>query len=197
MFSIAVTGGIASGKSLFGKMLAEQGADVMDADDIVRRLHRSGGRGASLVASAFGDTFLLPDGGTDRVRLAACVFEDAAARRHLETLLHPLVRDALLSWKQTSGTTPIKIAQIPLLFESGWEGDWDLTVTLEAPRDLRVARLLARGLSRAEAEQRISAQMTSAKRAERADVVITNGAGIAELEQAARRLMHHVENPKS
>lgn len=193
MFSIAVTGGIASGKSLFGKMLSSLGADVVDTDEMVRQLHSPGGKGALLVASAFGNNFLLPDGGTDCAQLAQCVFSDPTARRCLEDLLHPLVRERLLSWKETSWVSPIKVALIPLLFEVEWQRDWDLTVTIETPADLRLARLVDRGLSEAAAKKRISAQMTSVQRAEKADIVIYNHAGVDELEQAARRLMHYVE----
>lgn len=197
MFSIAVTGGIASGKSLFGKMLSSLGADVADADEMVRQLHASGGKGASRVASAFGNEFLLPNGGTDCSRLASYVFSDLAARRRLEDLLHPLVREMLFFWKNTSAANPIKVALIPLLFESEWQEDWDLTVTIETPTDLRLARLIDRGLSEAAAKQRISAQMTREQRAEKADIIIYNHAGIAELEQAAQRFMHYVENKQT
>jgi len=196
MFSIAVTGGIASGKSLFGKMLSSLGADVADADDLVRQLHSPGGKGASLVASAFGNGFLLPDGGTDCSRLAACVFDDQVARRRLEDLLHPLVREMLLSWKNAYVAKPIKIALIPLLFEVGWQGDWDLTVDIEIPADLRLVRLRSRGLSEEAARQRILAQMTSAQRAEKADIVIYNHASMAELEHAARRMMQYAEKKR-
>ena len=197
MVSIAVTGGIASGKSLFGKMLSSLGADVADADDMVRQLHAPGGKGASRVASAFGNNFLLPSGGTDCSQLASCVFSDRVARRRLEDLLHPLVREMLLSWKNTSLAKPIKIALIPLLFECEWQGDWDLTVDIEIPADVRLVRLRSRGLSEEAARQRILAQMTSAQRTEKADIVIYNHASIAELENAARRLMQYAEKKRT
>jgi len=193
MFSIAVTGGIASGKSLFGSMLSNLGADVADADEIVRKLHRPGGRGALLVASAFGSKYLLQDGSTDRASLGNLVFGDASARRRLDDLLHPMVRDELLSWKDRPAASPIKVAQIPLLFEKGWESDWDLTVDVEAPERARLERLLSRGLSHKQSVNRIYAQMTSANRAEKADIVIYNDATVAELEKAARRLMQYLE----
>ncbi len=193
MFSIAVTGGIASGNSLFGSLLSNLGADVADADEIVRALHRPGGRGALLVASAFGSNYLLQDGSTDRTSLGNLIFSDASARQRLAELLHPLVRDELLSWKDRPSASSVKVAQIPLLFEKGWESDWDLTIDVEALERVRMERLLSRGLSEAQAFSRINAQMTSAKRIGKADIVIHNDATVAELEKAATRLIHYLE----
>ena len=194
MFSIALTGGIASGKSHFAGLLAKLGADVADADEVVRSLHRPGGKGAEAVAAFFGRSYLLPDGGTDRERLGELVFADAAARRQLENLLHPLVRSHLLAWRDAPSASPIKIAQIPLLFEAGWQGDWRLSATLEAPPESRVDRLMARGLTREQARNRIAAQTTDAERAALADVVIRNMASLDELETAATIFFHKLEN---
>lgn len=194
MISIAVTGGIACGKSLFGQMLRDLGADVVDADEIVRSLHRPGGKGAELVASNFGGAYLLPDGGTDREHLGSLVFSDASARRRLNDLLHPMIRNELLAWKERPSATPFKVAQIALLFEEGWDGDWDLSVSIESPEQVRYSRLLARGMSPEQARNRIAAQMTSAQRAEKADIVIQNDATVAELQLAARRLFLQMEN---
>lgn len=194
MFTIALTGGIASGKSHFAGLLSKLGADVADADEIVRTLHRPGGSGASAVASVFGQSYLLADGGTDRVRLGELVFADADARKRLEQRLHPLVRRHLLAWRDAPSASPIKVAQIPLLFEAGWQGDWHLSVTLEAPLELRVARLMARGISREQARNRIAAQTTDAVRAAQADVVIRNMASLDELETAAEIFYHKLES---
>ena len=194
MFSIALTGGIASGKSHFAGLLSTLGAEVADADEIVRSLHRPGGSGADAVASVFGRSYLLADGGTDRARLGELVFADADARRRLEQRLHPLVRSHLLAWRDSPSAAPFKIAQIPLLFESGWQGDWDLSATLEAPLESRVARLVARGLSREKALNRIAAQTTDAARAAQADVVVRNMASLAELETAASIFFHQMES---
>lgn len=194
MFSIALTGGIASGKSHFAGLLSRLGADVADADEIVRSLHRPGGDGADAVASVFGRSYLLADGGTDRARLGELVFADADARRRLEQRLHPLVRSHLLAWRDSPSAAPIKVAQIPLLFEAGWQGDWRLSATLEAPLEFRVARLVARGLAREQALNRIAAQTTDAARAAQADVVIRNMASLDELEAAATIFFHKLEN---
>ena len=194
MLSIALTGGIASGKSRFAGLLSQLGADVADADEVVRSLHRPGGKGAEVVASIFGRSFLLPDGGTDRARLGELVFADDDARKRLEQALHPLVRSHLSAWRDTASVSPIKVAQIPLLFEAGWVDDWDLAVTIEAPLAFRLARLAERGLSREQALNRIGAQMDDAARAAQADVVIRNTGSLEELEATATIFYHTLES---
>lgn len=189
MICIALTGGIACGKSLFGRFLSDLGAETADADDVVRALHAPGGKAAQAVLETFGGEYVLPDGSTDRKKLAALVFVDPAARRRLEAAVHPLVRAELLAWRDAEPRPAVRVAQIPLLFESGWRGDWDLAVTVEtASLETRVARIAARGVSREEALARIAAQKTSAEREALADVVVRNDGGPGELREAAVRL---------
>ena len=194
MICLALTGGIACGKSELGRLLGQLGAETADCDAVVRELHSPGGQAAEAVAALFGGEFLMPDGSTDRARLARLVFGDEAARRKLEEAVHPIVRKRLLDWKRRPGDeSSVRVAQIPLLFESGWSGDWDLCATVEtASEEARFARLSARGLSRAEAEARVSSQTTSAERAARADFVVMNDSGVAGLGVLARILMDSV-----
>ena len=192
MKTLALTGGIACGKSLFASFLAERGADVVDADDLVRALHAPGGRVAEEVGRSFGSAFLASDGGTDRAKLGRLVFSDADARRRLEAIVHPILRDALRVWRDApaeSGSAPLRVAQIPLLFETGWTDGWDAIATVETSSlDVRLARLRARGLSDEEARARIAAQLPSSERVARADFVVRNDAGPAELRALARSL---------
>ena len=192
MKTLALTGGIACGKSLFASFLAECGADAVDADDLVRALHAPGGAAAAAVAREFGPGLLAPDGGTDRAALGRLVFSDAAARRRLEGLVHPLVREALFAWRDAPaapGGAPLRVAQIPLLFETGWTDGWDYTATVEtSSEEARLARLRARGLSDAEARARIAAQLPAAERIARADFVVRNDAGPDELRALAKAL---------
>ena len=157
MICLALTGGIACGKSELGRLLGLAGAETIDADVVVGRLHGPGGQAAELVAAEFGREYLLPDGATDKARLSRLVFSDAAARRRLEGALHPIVRKWLLDWKNRPGDpSSVRVAQIPLLFESAWSSDWDFTATVETSSvESRLGRLAARGLSKAEAEARI------------------------------------------
>ena len=192
MIRFALTGGIACGKSFFGGILSDLGVQVVDADEIVRAMHAPGGKAARAVRQAFGPDYLGPDGATDRTRLGELVFADASARRRLEELLHPLVRQHVLDWKDAAPAADFRCAQIPLLFESGWEGDWDATVTIESPLALRLERLAARGLSREESLRRIAAQLPESERRARADFTVENDCDEATLRVRAADLLQQL-----
>ena len=192
MNTLALTGGIACGKSLFGSFLAQLGADVVDTDELVHRLHAPGGEAAKAVEHAFGPEFLAPDGGTDRAKLARLVFSEPSARLRLESIVHPILRASLLAWRDAPaapGAAPLRVAQIPLLFETGWTDGWTFTATVETSSDeSRLARLRARGLSDAEARARIAAQLPAAERMKRADFTILNDGTPDELFEKAKSL---------
>ena len=194
MIRFALTGGIACGKSFLGSVLSGLGVEVVDADEVVRALHAPGGKAALAVRESFGPAYLGPDGATDRKRLGDLVFADESARRRLEALLHPLVRQHILDWKSAPGAAAFRCAQIPLLFESGWEGDWDATVTVESPMPLRLERLAARGLSHEEALRRIAAQLPEETRRARADFVVENDADRDTLRRRAEDLLKQLRN---
>ncbi len=166
----------------------------MDADDIVRAMHLPGGEGARLVRENFGSEFIRPDGGTDRAKLAGLVFSDGGARNRLDELFHPAVREALSGWKRKLSGVAVCVALIPLLFEKHWQGDWDCSVCVSAPEDVRFARLLGRGLTEEQAAGRISAQMPDAERRALADVVVMNGSDAEALAHAARILYKSVKS---
>ena len=192
MNTLALTGGIACGKSLFGSFLAQLGADVVDTDELVHRLHAPGGEAAKAVEHAFGPEFLAPDGGTDRAKLARLVFSELSARLRLESIVHPILRASLLAWRDAPaapGAAPLRVAQIPLLFETGWTDGWTYTATVETTsEESRLARLRARGLTDDEARARIAAQLPAAERMKRADFTILNDGTPDELFEKAKSL---------
>ncbi len=185
---IALTGGIACGKSLLSKCLNEAGVETLDADDVVHALESPGGEAADAVFSRFGTL--------DRAELAALCFggtpEHKANRRALEAILFPLVRNRLLSWCGSRGVTAIagspRVAVIPLLFESGWNSDFDITACVSSARETQVRRMMeTRGMTRGAAEARIAAQMPMDEKERLSDYVIRNDGTEEELKREARR----------
>lgn len=178
---VGLTGGIASGKSTVGAMLAELGCVVTDADALVADLYGPGERGAVAVAELFGPRMLRPDGSVDKEALGRLVFGDPASRKRLEQAIHPLVGQRYLEVLEAAGDGAIVVFEVPLLAEGGGRGRYDFVVTVEAPERLRVDRAVERGLDRDQAEARMAAQATSEQRRAVADFAIENTGGLAEL----------------
>ena len=200
---IALTGGIACGKSLFAKFLRELGIHVIDADDVVHELEAPGGAAVPAIAARFGATVLAPDGGIDRPALAARVFKDSTARADLEAILFPLVRSRLreatrvslprgVASTRGSGVSPLQISihVIPLLFESHWETDYDILLCIASPVDLQIDRMMtSRGYSRAHAEARLAAQWPVVEKAARCHYTVMNDSTPEHLRDEAQRLV--------
>ena len=203
---IALTGGIACGKSLFAKFLRELGIHVLDADDVVHELEAPGGAAVPAIAARFGAGVLAEDGGIDRPALAARVFQDPAARADLESILFPLVRARLReatgvslprdvapargSGTLAASTWQITIHIIPLLFESHWEKDYDILLCIASPVDLQIARMMtSRGYSRAHAEARLAAQWPVSEKAARCHYTVMNDSTPEHLRDEATRLV--------
>ena len=186
---IALTGGIACGKSLFAKFLRELGIHVLDADDVVHELEAPDGAAVPAIAARFGRNVLAPDGGIDRPALAARVFSDPAARADLESILFPLVRSRMAGG---SGVSPLQITIhiIPLLFESHWETDYDILLCIASPVDLQIARMMtSRGYSRAHAEARLAAQWPVVEKTARCHYTVMNDSTPEHLRDEAQRLV--------
>ena len=309
---IALTGGIACGKSTLAKFLRELGIRLLDADDVVHELEAPGGAAVPAIVARFGAGVLAADGSVDRPKLAGIVFADAAARRDLEAILFPLVRSRLRAFTSEAArrgrppqstpdaafsdapmdgaarrgrralptpdachdgvptvdtasrenhvptidvesfgnhvptvdvesfrnhvptvdvesfgnhvplvgadvlgrppstalappstapappstapappsTVPLSIAVIPLLFESHWEGDYDIILAITSPLECQIHRMMrTRGYSRVQAEARLAAQMPVAEKAARADFVVVNDSTHEHLKDEARRLV--------
>lgn len=173
---VALTGGIASGKSTIARRLAEHGAVVIDADQLVREVQAPGSPVLDAIADAFGDDMLRPDGSLDRAALGTRVFGDEAAIRRLNAIVHPAVRaESARRFAEAFAADPaaVVVYDVPLLVEARAEDPWELVVVAHAPADIRAARLVElRGLSEAEAAARIASQAPDEARLRIADVVI-------------------------
>lgn len=171
MLKVALTGGIATGKSYVLARLKDRGIPTIDADDIVHGALGQGTATAKTIATQFGSVFVKPDGSIDRSLLAGHVFRDRDARLQLEAIVHPVVYDAIRTWFDTLDG-PTAVASIPLLYETCREQDFDVVVVTVCPPEMQLRRLLDRGMSEDEAHQRIAAQMPAEEKAARGDFVI-------------------------
>ena len=196
MLRVALTGGIGSGKSLVGEILEELGALVIDSDQLAREVIERGSPGYEEVVTAFGDS-ILSEGQIDRSKLAAVVFNESDLRKKLESIIHPLVREAAekLAKKLPSGA--ILINQIPLLVESDGAKRFDYVVTVSADEEIRRERLRLRGLKDYEITQRMAAQVSDSEREKIANYIIRNDASIDELTRAVEALMANELLPRA
>lgn len=189
---IGLTGGIATGKSTFAALLRARGVPVVDADALARAVVEPGTPALAEIARAFGPDVLRPDGALDRKRVADRVFADPAARRRLEAITHPAVRQAMLAeTRRLEGEGhALAFYDAPLLYEVGLDAALDAVVVVWAPRAVQRERLRRRdGLSEAAADARLAAQLPVDEKAARADLVVENAGAEAELAGKADRLL--------
>ena len=195
-FVIGLTGNIASGKSLVASILVDLGAELIDADQVARDCLAPGSPGAAAVITRFGPLVLGSDGVLDRRALGRIVFSDPAALADLEAIVHPPTREEILSRLGRSQATVVVIEAIKLL-ESPLMTEVNSVWVVTAPRDARIERLVDRGLSLDEANQRVDAQSPESAKVERSDVVIRNDGSKKELRdqvaQAWSQMMQRVE----
>lgn len=205
LFRICVTGGIASGKTCVGEILRWLGAPVIEADGLCHELMRRGGPLFDRVVSGFGRKILRPDNEIDRRALGQIVFGDRVKREKLNAIVHPEVRRVIEAWvglqhaacradgaRRANGAS-IVAAIIPLLYEVGWERDWDWAICVAAPDALRISRLKRKGFSGNEARDRIAAQMPLIDKMERADNVIFNAGTLDGLRQQTGLLFRNIK----
>lgn len=183
-YCVGLTGGIASGKSAVAREFEALGVHVADADVAARAAVAAGSAGLAEVVAAFGAGVLDTAGALDRVAMRRRIFEDAAAKRALEAIVHPRVRAALQA-ECVAAPGPYAIAAIPLLAEGGGRDAYpwlDRILVVDAPVEAQRARLLARdGIDAALADRMIGAQATRAQRLAIADDVLANSGTLAEL----------------
>ncbi len=196
MLVVGLTGGIATGKSTVAAMFAARGAAVVDADRIAHALQEPGQHCHRQIVDAFGPEILDGAGRIDRRRLGARVFADASARQRLEAIMHPAIREACENEIRAAEVAGRKICIVDaaLILETGRRDRFHKIVVVAAPEDVQVDRLVrSRGLTPAEARQRLSSQWTTAAKAALADFVIDNGGDLASTEDQVARVYAALE----
>jgi dephospho-CoA kinase len=197
MQRVALTGGIASGKSYCLARFAAAGLPTVDADVLAREVVTPGTPGFAEVVAQFGPGIRAADGTIDRRALGRRIFTDAASRRALEKIIHPRVYAAIHDWfaARTREGVRVAIADVPLLYETAHESDFDLVIVAACPEPMQVARVMARDrLSEAEARSRVASQLPLADKARRANFVIDTAGTTAQTDQqidAVVRAFHH------
>ena len=175
MLRVALTGGIATGKSHVLQEFRKRGVPCLDADELAHGVTTAGTEATSEIAERFGRDVLDSSGAVDRHKLGAIVFADPSARRALEAIVHPAVYRAIAAGLRAFELlehSPLVVADIPLLYETGHASDFDRVIVTVCSRDQQLRRLKDRGLSELEAEQRLAAQMSADEKALRADYLI-------------------------
>jgi dephospho-CoA kinase len=189
---VALTGGIASGKSTIARRLAAHGAAVVDADQVVRDVQQPGSPVLEEIAVEFGDDVLRTDGSLDRAKLAARVFGDPEAVARLNAIVHPAVRaESQRRFDEAFVSDPaaVVVYDVPLLAEARLDDPWDLIVVAHAPAEVRRHRLMElRGLSESEATARIASQVSDDDRLRLADVVLETAGELGDTMAQADRL---------
>lgn len=193
MMKIALTGGIATGKTYVLDRLRDRGVPMIDADDLVHRALAPGTPTTEAIATRFGREFLHPDGSIHRARLGERVFREPESRTGLEAIVHPVVYEAIRLWYETLDQE-VGVASIPLLYETGHESDFDFVAVTVCPPDLQVQRIMERdGISDEAARQRIASQMPAEEKARRADFVILTGGARLETDRRVDELLAAIQ----
>ncbi len=189
-FSIGLTGGIGSGKSLVADLLGVRGAAIIDTDLIAHQLTAPGGAAMPAIREAFGEEIVTAEGALDRAAMRERVFSDAEARRRLEAILHPMIGHQTELAAQAAADAPYRVFVVPLLVESGrWTERVDRVLVVDCPEALQLERVMQRNrLSAAQVEAIMAAQASRAQRLAAADDVIVNDGTLSQVEAAVARL---------
>ncbi len=189
MFLIGLTGGIAAGKSTVAEHWQDLGAVQIDADAIARVVVEPGTQGLKRIQEHFGSKVLNQDGTLNRAALGQIIFSDSQERIQLEAILHPLVKAEAQRQVALQAADAIVVYNVPLLVEAGVDLPFDRVVTVEAPIDEQIKRLVAnRHMQPQDAKARIAAQATPAQRANRADFILNSNQDLNLLLKDAGKL---------
>ncbi|MFN2555271.1 MAG: dephospho-CoA kinase [Nitriliruptorales bacterium] len=190
LYVVGLTGGIGSGKSTIGRMLAERGATVLEADQLAREVVEPGTEGFREVVERFGEEVVTSQGGLDRQRVATIVFDDEEARQDLNAIIHPRVharieaRLADLEGSSELGADGIVVVDVPLLVEAEGDRPYQSVVVVLAPEEVRIERLVReRDMDRDEVRNRMRAQASDEERLAVATHVVDNSGDLEDLER--------------
>lgn len=192
MMTVALTGNVGSGKSTVASIWRDQGVPLVDADELARRVVEPGSPGLAAVVEAFGPEVVGSDGVLDRDTLREVVFREPEKRERLESILHPLIRAHRDEWIEArrEENAAVVVAEIPLLFETGLEREFDVSVFIAASKETCLRRIAeSRGITPEEGELIWEAQMDPAEKADRSDYTIWNEAGLEDLREQALALL--------
>ena len=195
MLKVALTGGIATGKSYVLDRFRDRGLPALDADALAHGVMAEGTEASAAIAERFGRDLLDVSGAVDRRQLGTLVFSDASARRDLEAIVHPAVYRAITAGLRAFELTgsSMAIVAIPLLYETGHASDFDkVVVTLCAPA-VQMERLLARGFDELAARKRLDAQLAPDEKAARADFVIHTGGSFADTDTQVETVLRQLQ----
>ncbi len=194
MYLVGLTGGIAAGKTSVAKRWVELGGLEIDADVLARKALDAGTPGLAKVLEQFGSDLLLADGNLDRQKLAEVVFNAPEKRKKLEEIVHPIVRELAAQALADAPAGSILIYTVPLLVEASVDLPFDFVVTVEAPVDKQVERMVkTRGMTAQQAGARIAAQASAAERANSADVILNSNQTLGRLLDDAEALWNEIE----
>jgi dephospho-CoA kinase len=190
MKRVALTGGIATGKSHVRAEFERLGVPTIDADTLAREVVEPGSPGLAAIVARFGPAVVNESGGLDRKKMAAIAFSDPAARHDLEGIIHPLVRARTEAWfAALDASHPFAIADIPLLYEAGRERDFDAVIVTACAEETQLRRVMHRdAVTEHEARQRLAAQLPTAGKARRADYVIDTDGSFDVTNDQVRRV---------
>jgi dephospho-CoA kinase len=196
MLKVALTGGIATGKSYVLEQFRRRGVPCLDADELAHGVLAAGTEATAAIAARFGADILAPDGSVDRKKLGPIVFADQSARRELEAIVHPAVRRAIeagLRAFERMGDAPLAVVDIPLLYENNRERFFDRVIATVCSLELQLQRMAERGIRGADARRRLASQLPGAEKAARADFVIQTDGSFqetdAQVEEVLRLLL--------
>ncbi len=196
MLVVGLTGGIASGKSTVGRMFRDYGIPVICADELARKAVEPGSSGLKEILRVFGNGVLNAEGNLDRAAMAKIVFQDPGARKLLESIVHPVVseiKERTLKGMESLGHE-IVVVDVPLLYESSWEKDFDFIIVAYVPKDVQEKRLMRRdNMSREEALTRLRAQMNIEEKKRLADRAIDNTGDPEQTRLQVENLLNHLK----